>query len=67
MYSDDVAALRAHLLATGVTDGGRFFPPHNPAPARAAVFDIARPFYMPAGELRIHDLDGYCILVGQLA
>lgn len=66
MYSDDVSGLRTHLLASGVPDGGRFGPPHNPAHARAAVFDIARPFYMPAGELRVHDPDGYCILIGQL-
>jgi hypothetical protein len=66
MYSDDVTALRAHLLAAGIPDGGRFAPPHNPAHTRAAVFDLTRPFYMPAGELRLHDPDGYCILVGQL-
>lgn len=67
MYTDNVAALRAHLVTAGIPDGGRFAPPHNPAHARAAVFEITRPFYMPAGELRIHDPDGYCILVGQLA
>lgn len=65
MYSDDVATLRAHLLAAGIADGGRSAPPHNPAHARAAVFEIVRPFYMPSGELRVHDLDGYCILIGQ--
>jgi hypothetical protein len=31
-----------------------------------AVFEIVPRFYMPAGELRIHDPDGYCLLVGQL-
>lgn len=38
----------------------------KPVPC-AAAFAIAYPFYMPAGQLRIHDLDGYCILVGQVA
>lgn len=66
MYSDDIASLRKHLLAGGVPDGGRFGPPHRPALACNAVFDITHPFYMTAGELRVHDLDGYCILIGQL-
>ncbi len=30
------------------------------------VFLICHPFYMPKGELRVQDLDGYTILVGQL-
>lgn len=71
MYSDDVAALRQHLLSQGLAAAGR--PPGEEPPADPAVpvktrlvFDISRPFYMPDGELRIHDPDGYCILVGQL-
>jgi catechol 2,3-dioxygenase-like lactoylglutathione lyase family enzyme len=27
---------------------------------------ITKPFYMPAGELRLEDPDGYVVLVGQL-
>lgn len=67
MYSADVAALRAHLLARGIADGGP--PPGEgvePSPAGPAVFTIVPRFYMPHGELRIHDPDGYVILVGQL-
>jgi hypothetical protein len=71
MYSPNVLALRAHLLKAGVADAG--LPPceegsSNPktAPTGAAVYQVVPRFYMPAGELRIHDPDGYCILVGQL-
>jgi len=28
--------------------------------------EISKPFYMPAGELRLEDPDGYVVLVGQL-
>jgi hypothetical protein len=34
--------------------------------AGIAVGDITRPFYMPAGEFRAEDPDGYVLLVGQL-
>jgi hypothetical protein len=30
------------------------------------VGEITRPFYMPAGEFRLEDPDGYVLLVGQL-
>jgi uncharacterized glyoxalase superfamily protein PhnB len=30
------------------------------------VSEINRPFYMPDGEIRIADPDGYCLLIGQL-
>ena len=76
MYSNDVMALRMHLLKSGLIDGGRF--PSEPVPgddsvavnplasSRKAVFRPTFPFYMPQGEIRVHDPDGYCILVGQL-
>lgn len=64
-YCPDVRAMRAQLLAGGVRDGT--------APAggsvadgRRVAFDIAHPPHMPAGELRLHDPDGYVVLVGQL-
>lgn len=66
MYSPDVAALRRHLLANGLHDGSRFVGAPGPNHGRRVVFDIARPDYMPAGEMRVHDPDGYVILVGQL-
>ena len=31
------------------------------------VGEITHPFYMPAGELRVADPDGYTLLVGQLS
>ncbi len=71
MYSNDVVGLREHLLARGVADSGA---PPGEAPGTspstpvtgAAVFHVVPRFYMPLGELRIHDPDGYVILVGQL-
>lgn len=72
MYSPDVLALRRHLLDGGLPDGG--WPPGEEGllnrsgsiPAANAVFEPRYPFYMPDGEVRIHDPDGYCILVGQI-
>lgn len=72
MYSDDVDALRAHLLARGVADGGAYCgqpgPGVAPGPGKpgGAVFEVMRPFYMPRGQLRVHDPDGYVCLVGQV-
>ncbi len=65
LHCSDVAAMRAHLLACGVTDGGAF----RGGPAQSAhvptVFQVTHPHHMPAGELRVHDPDGYCLLIGQ--
>lgn len=70
LYSKDVRALRAHLIARGFTDAGPIpweSGGHaDSAPQCSAVFDIATRFYMPHGELRVHDPDGYVLLVGQL-
>lgn len=72
MYSKNVASLRARLLASGVHDGGPFHGDHAPATGptthndRRVAFSISHPFYMPAGELRVHDPDGYVLLIGQL-
>jgi hypothetical protein len=71
MYTNDVRGLREHLLANGLIDAG-----HPPGEASVelsehvasneVVFAIYPRFYMPLGELRIHDPDGYVLLVGQL-
>lgn len=72
MYSDEVEALRAHLLRAGVADGGEYRGQPGPGVAAGpgkpggAVFDVMRPFYMPDGQLRVHDPDGYVCLVGQV-
>jgi len=72
LYADDVRGLRSHLLdEAGLPDAG---PPPSEwtrgaepsIPDGAAVFRITSPFYMPGGELRVHDPDGYCLLIGQL-
>ncbi len=66
MYSEDVAALRAHLLSAGLHDGGVYCGQAGPNNGRRVVFEVAQPHYMPDGEIRVADPDGYCILVGQL-
>jgi catechol 2,3-dioxygenase-like lactoylglutathione lyase family enzyme len=47
MYTPDLPALRAHLLANRIT-----------------VSEIKRPPYMPSGEMRVEDPDGYVIFIG---
>ena len=71
MYSKDVVGLRKYLLGKGLGDAGN--PPDEKrvelseiAKANNVVFRIVPRFYMPMGELRIQDPDGYVILVGQL-
>jgi hypothetical protein len=71
MYTSNVRALREHLLAQGLEDGG--IPPgfrkrghEGHMPERRAVYSLCHPFYMPEGELRVQDLDGYTLLIGQL-
>ncbi len=66
MYSDDVRELRRSLIAAGISDGGEYRGGHGPNSGRSAVFAVVPRDHMPAGELRIHDPDGYVILVGQL-
>lgn len=67
MHCADVAGLRTRLLAEGLHDGGTYCGQHGPNSNRLVVFEVAYPFYMPAGELRVHDPDGYVLLIGQLA
>lgn len=67
MYSPDVAGLRRRLLAGGLHDGGVYCGAAGPNNGRRVVFAVAHPDHMPAGELRIADPDGYCILVGESA
>ncbi len=66
MYTDNVKALRTHLLERGLHDGGEFCGAAGPNNGRRVVFAVSHPHYMPAGEVRVSDPDGYCILVGQL-
>lgn len=69
MYTLDLSALRRRLLSEGVNDGGganAWDVPEEVPRATRTLFAIHYPPYMPAGEMRVHDPDGYCILVGQL-
>ncbi|MCC6409057.1 MAG: hypothetical protein IT453_17990 [Planctomycetes bacterium] len=66
-HTDDVRGLREHLLACGVRDGGPFVGRPEPLHPRGVLFDLKFPHYMPAGELRVHDPDGYVLLIGQPA
>lgn len=65
MYTNDLKALRSHLLACGLHDGGAFTGTPGPNNGRRVVFSITHPTYMPEGEMRVSDPDGYCILIGQ--
>ncbi|MBL0869691.1 MAG: TIGR03067 domain-containing protein [Phycisphaerales bacterium] len=66
MHSKDVQGLRAHLLQQGLRDAGEYTGHRTADDGPSAVHTVAHPPYMPAGELRITDPDGYVILVGQL-
>lgn len=67
MHCADVAGLRRRLLAEGLHDGGTYQGQCGADRNRLVVFEVAHPFYMPSGELRVHDPDGYVVLIGQLA
>jgi len=65
LYCADVAALRGHLLASGVADGAALRGGIDPAAGKSVVFEVTRPHYMPEGEVRVVDPDGYGLLIGQ--
>jgi diadenosine tetraphosphate (Ap4A) HIT family hydrolase len=65
LYTRDVAALRARLLSAGVQDAGDFVGAPGPGDGTRAAFAITRPEYMPGGEMRVVDPDGYVLLIGQ--
>lgn len=65
MYTNDLAGLRARVLAAGVGDGGIYVGQPLPKPVVPRVFEISPRDYMPEGEMRLHDPDGYVVLVGQ--
>lgn len=71
MYTANVLSLRQYLLASGLGDGGVYADRpnkgmENEVPNPCTVYSVTQPFYMTDGEIRIHDPDGYVILVGQL-
>lgn len=67
LYTTNVARLREQLLVAGLADGGDYCGQPGPNGGRQVVFAVGHPLYMPAGEIRVADPDGYCLLVGQLA
>lgn len=67
LYCRDVSVLRTHLLAHGLADGGRFTGAgREPGVRTRVVFTRTTPMYMPNGEIRVHDPDGYCVLIGAM-
>jgi hypothetical protein len=67
MYSTDIAGVRRHLLENGLRDGGVYHGVKGLNDRPGMVFEVAHRDYMPGGEVRIADPDGYIILIGQLA
>lgn len=65
LYCDDVHALRRDLLAAGLADGGAYCGAAGPGDGCCVVFEPTYPGYMEKGEIRVHDPDGYCLLIGQ--
>ena len=65
LYTNDLALLREHLLACGLHDAGPFHGAAMGGGARGAESTITYPPYMQEGEMRVHDPDGYVLLVGQ--
>jgi hypothetical protein len=66
LYCKDAKTLRRHLLDCGLHDGGAYCGQAGPNQGRRVVFDVNHPHYMPNGEIRVADPDGYCLLIGQL-
>ncbi|MCW5939385.1 MAG: VOC family protein [Fimbriimonadaceae bacterium] len=66
LHVDDIDAFRAAMLASGLQDGGKYDGTPGQAPRSGMVFEPTFPDYMPAGEVRVHEPDGYVLLVGQI-
>lgn len=67
LHVDDAEAFREAMLAAGLVDGGEYRGARDGEfPRSGVVFAPTFPNHMPAGEVRVHDPDGYVLLVGQL-
>ncbi|MGE0001931.1 MAG: VOC family protein [Fimbriimonadaceae bacterium] len=67
LHVDDVQNFRAAMLESGLADGGDFLGEGiDDFPRCGKVFETTFPHHMPAGEVRVHDPDGYVLLVGQM-
>lgn len=67
LHCERLADLRSQLIAGGFKDGGRYGEAGATPAAPGVVYEMTFPFYMPEGEIRVHDPDGYCLLIGQCA
>lgn len=66
LYSTDLEFLRETLIGKGVANGGKYLgESEGEFPRSGMLFDITAPHYMPRGEMRVHDPDGYVLLIGQ--
>ena len=65
LYTPDLVGLREYLVASGLRDGGSYAGDTgiDEFPASGVVFDIRHPDYLPKGEMRVHDPDGYVVLI----
>ncbi len=65
LYTPDLAAMREFLVANGLRDGGAYAgdTASDPFPSSGVVFDIRHPAYLPKGEMRVHDPDGYVLMI----
>lgn len=71
LYTTDLKGLKNHLSASNIPSGGAYSGNAGQTPwgtdgGKQVMFDITHPPYMPAGEFRLHDPDGYVLLIGQL-
>ncbi|HMS54455.1 MAG TPA: hypothetical protein PKA27_03565 [Fimbriimonadaceae bacterium] len=67
LHVDNLKAVREKLLAAGVQDRGQYAgESEGEFPRSGCVFDIVSRDYMPSGEMRVHDPDGYVLLIGEL-
>lgn len=67
LHVDNLELMRNALLAGGVVNRGSYAGATNADfPRSGVLFDVQHPNYMPDGEMRVHDPDGYVLLIGQL-
>lgn len=67
LYTPDLVALREYLVENGLRDGGSYSGDNvaDPFPASGVVFEIRHPDYLPMGEMRVHDPDGYVLMIAR--
>ncbi len=70
LYAPDLDELRRYLLEGGLRDGGEYVGAPSVGgdefPRSGVVFTIKHPPYLPTGEMRVHDPDGYVLQIARL-